>query len=365
MALRVALPETMSLDRKNAIYSLLSSSEKTVFDRIYELYQVEWYGGSEYRYKITANPIPDDLTSMTATFTAKGLLSSQFLVDADELFLKGTIKAEHLDIDTISAFVIDAVQANISDLTTKKLQVDSDPQSNLDFEIYINESTGILAKKNNAPIFSVNPSGNAFFSGDIEAGPLKFNRSPAGNSSFNITGNIKDFIISIVDATGINGGKVACSGSYLGEEIGAIYLQKTVGQTVYNYQQYGDYFYKYLYYSWIWTATVPTYDIAIILYRKSDGSVLFSFSDHFEPATSWVQGPLGYGDGDPRIGSPNPPSPNPKAQIGGTAQFSSGGTLSFTAGTYTFRLSNLPVGYSSSYPEGTVYKDTNGFLKVV
>ena len=245
MALRVALPETMSLDRKNAIYSLLSSSERAVFDRIYEIYQVKWYGGSEYRYKITANPIPDDINSMTATFTEKGLLSSQFLVDADELFLKGTIKAEYLDIDTISAFVINAVQANIDNLAAKKLTIDTDPNSNTDFETYIDKDNGILAKANNQIIFQTAPNGSAYFKGAIDASTLNvsgsINAGVFATQDFNIPQQTIStptathwYVGSLLDAlSSLAVGEYSCSGVWGGWPVYKIKKDSSYQVTVY------------------------------------------------------------------------------------------------------------------------------------
>lgn len=245
MALRVALPETMSLDRKNAIYSLLSPSEKTVFDRIYELYQVQWYGGSEYRYKITANPTPDDLNSMTATFTAKGLLSSQFLVDAEELFLKGTIRAEYLDIDTISAFVINAVQANIDNLAAKKLTIDTDPNANTDFETYIDKDNGILAKANNQIIFQAAPNGSAYFKGAIDASMLNvsgsINAGVFATQDFNIPQQTIStptathwYVGSLLDAlSSLAVGEYSCSGTWQGWPVYKIKKDSSYQVTVY------------------------------------------------------------------------------------------------------------------------------------
>jgi hypothetical protein len=54
-----------------------------------------------------SNPIQDDIDSMTATFRTKGLLSSQFLVDAEEIFMKGTLTGEYIKANSITASEID------------------------------------------------------------------------------------------------------------------------------------------------------------------------------------------------------------------------------------------------------------------
>jgi hypothetical protein len=107
MALQVKLPETMSAERRQSIVAILTSGELTIFNRLYESYTASWRGGSETRYRLVAHPIQADIDSMTATFRTKGLLSSQFLVDAEEIFMKGTLTGEYIKANSITASEID------------------------------------------------------------------------------------------------------------------------------------------------------------------------------------------------------------------------------------------------------------------
>jgi len=69
-------------------------------------------------------------------------------------------------------------QAFIKNLVVQKLHIDSDDTTHQDFEIDVNERVGFLAKNNNAVIFSISPTGGAYFSGSVYAGPLELDNTP-------------------------------------------------------------------------------------------------------------------------------------------------------------------------------------------
>jgi hypothetical protein len=309
---------------------------------------------------------------MTATFRTKGLLSSQFLIDAEEIMLKGTIRGEHLEMDSVSTSVFEAIQGRILDLSAKKLKVDTDIESEEDFEVQIDENVGILVKKSGEVIFSINPgTGDAYFKGDasinngifrgsIESGPMVLNLSPPATSSYDIEGKIYIFLNNIVSDVGISSGKYACTGTYNSINLGAIEFTFITSYPTYEYYQFylsgsHQHFRK-------WIRTPTRYDCSIKLYNRADG-VIYSESDYYESQSTWTIlsdedcGDIGWSINDP------PPSPNPAPATGGTKQFPSYGSISFTAGAYTFKLLNLPL-YSEDFVAGTVYRDSNGFLKV-
>ncbi|PIE98650.1 MAG: hypothetical protein CR988_02275 [Treponema sp.] len=63
-------------------------------------------------------------------------------------------------------------QAFIDNLIVKKLKIDSNPNTDTDFELYIDEDNGILAKNNNEVLFSVQKNKKALFSGDLRTPSL-------------------------------------------------------------------------------------------------------------------------------------------------------------------------------------------------
>ena len=380
MALQVKLPETMSADRRTAIAALLNAQENVVFGRLYESYTAPWRQDgtvySEVRYRIVPNPIQADIDSLTQTFKTKGLLSSQFLVDAEEIMLKGTIRGEHLEMDSVSTSVFEAIEGRIQELSAKQLKVDTDPASGTDFEVYIDENNGILVKKNNVIIFSVNPStgkvylyGDAdiedgLFRGSIQSGPLTLNKSPPANSSFTISGSIALFLINLCNSTGLSAGTFVCSGNYGANTLGKVQFWLTKTAKTYTYEQFGGYYWKTTFWTThIWERHPFYYEASIKLFNTS-GGLLCNYYDSYETASSWYLDHDEDSVGDPTTMPRDPPSPIDVPASGGTWNFGSTGTLSFTAGAYTFKLENLPVGYSAGYAAGTAYLDENNFLKI-
>ena len=381
MALRVALPEVMSAERRNAIAALLSASELTVFNRLYESFTAAWTEGdadfSETRYRLVASPAPADVSSMTSTFQSKGLLSSQFLLDADEVFMTGTIRGRHLEMESVSTEIFNATKARIQNLSAKSVLVDTNPNSTTDFEVEINEGSGIIVRKSGTVIFAVNPStGKCYLHGDIDvddgmfrgsiaSGPLTLNKNPPTSSSFTISGSVVSFVNNLGNTTGLTSGRFACTGTYSGNELGAIEFVRNQTSKTYTQEEWVWSGYKSFYTVYVWTRNLTRSDVSIKLYRKSDNAKLCDYSDYYEPASSWVRDSRRSDHGEWGGGSATPaPSPNPSTALGGSVSFGSSGSLSFTASAFTFKLENLPVGYSSSYPAGTAYLDANGFLKI-
>jgi hypothetical protein len=378
MALQISLPTTMTVTRRAAIQALLTVAEIELFDRVYESYEYN-YGDSptETYYRVSGDADEGDIAMLKEIFRTHGLLSSQFLVDADDVLLNGTIKGKKLEMESVATDVFKAIKARIQELSAKKLKVDTDVESSDDFEVYIDEDNGILVKNAGITIFSINPTtGKIYiygtadiedgtFRGSVESGPLILNKGAPASSNFTIQGIIANFILNVVSATRLNGAIAACSGTYQGVDIEAVYLQAVSSPKTYTYRQWGPAYYKAWCYYYDWTATTTAYDLTIKFYKKSDHSELFSHTEHYEPSAQWVQGTQHTAEYDAYKYTWDPePSPNPKAQIGGTQTFGATGTLSFTALAFTCKLVNLPTGYSSDYAAGTIYVDQNGFLKI-
>ena len=72
-----------------------------------------------------------------------------------------------------------ADQAFLRQLVVQKLRIDSDKNSNQDFEAWFDEENGLKIKNNGEEIFSVKPDGAAYFSGDINTPFFKISQGKA------------------------------------------------------------------------------------------------------------------------------------------------------------------------------------------
>jgi hypothetical protein len=105
--------------------------------------------------------------------------------------------------------------------------------------------------------------------------------------------------------------------------------------------------------------------VTIHLYRASDNAEIYSASDAWESESTWAnQGQNGTITSYLSYLENGDPSPITVSASGGSVTFPSTGSLSFSAASFTYKLNNLPSGYSTSYEAGTVYIDENNFLKV-
>jgi hypothetical protein len=255
------------------------------------------------------------------------------------------------------------------------LKVDTDLGSETDFEVYADENNGILVKKNGTVIFSVNPESgkvylygdadilNGIFRGSIASGPLTLNKSPPVNSSFTISGSIAQFLIDLYNSTGLSGGTFACSGAYGASTLGKVQITITKTAKTYKYTQVKSQNYKNWWNCDFWERDTFYYSVSITLYDVNQAAV-FSNTDTYETASTWHV--VSSAVADIGLFGPTTPAPSPLnvAASGGTVNFGSAGTLSFTAAAYTFKLESLPIGYSAGYAAGTAYLDENGFLKI-
>lgn len=381
MALSVTLPEVLSLERHDAIRSLLSADDRPIFDLVYEQYQAPWSedGGqtweSDVRYRISPATTSDDLALLRTAMAAVGAVSSQFAVDADEVLIPGTIRGRHLEMESISTEIFQAIKARIQALSAKSLLVDTDLASSTDFEVEINDGVGIVVRKAGNIIFSVNPlTGRCYLCGDIdvddgifrgsiESGPLTLNKNAPSSAAYTIGGSVVAFILNLAQSAGLSSGRFACSGSYGSSDIGAVQFVLTQTTKTYTYEQWVSNGYKDWHTVYTWSRSLVRSDVRIQLYSKSSGELLCDYVDYLEPSATWVRGAGREGHTTPLRKDPDP-SPNPSAVLGGTVAFGEAGSLSLSAGAFTYRLNNLPAGYSDSYLAGTVYVDASGFLKV-
>lgn len=385
MALTVTLPNVISQDRHDAIRALLAAADRPLFDAVYEQYLAPWSedGGqtweSDVRYQISPTATTEDLAALRSAMSAVGALSSQFLVDADEVLVPGTIRGRHLEMESVSTEIFTAISARIQELSAKRVFIDTDPGLETDFEVYIDDDHGILVKKNNTVILSVNPDtgrvylyGDAdiedgIFRGSIESGPLILNKNPPTSASKMISGSLITFLQELKAETGLHTGTFQCSGTYDGVQIGKISINLVESIQTYETTRKLGYWWDFSVYHYSWfkfTRSKTTYNGSIVLYRADNGEVLYTASDAYSPDSNWtVSEDLSFTSSNYQSW-PNEGYPANEPASGGTVSFPASGSLSFTSTAFTYKLLNLPSGYSSAYPTGTVYIGTDGALKI-
>lgn len=412
MALTVTLPNVISKDRHDAIRALLAAADRPLFDAVYEQYLAPWSedGGqtweSDVRYQISPVATTEDLAALRVAMAQVGALSSQFLVDADEVLVPGTIRGRHLEMESVSTEVFQAIQARIQELSAKRLKVDTNPAIDTDFEVKIDEDNGIIVRIDGRTIFSIDPitkklvlrgemyAEGGSFDGSIHAGPMEFNLSPPSSTTLQIASYVADFILGLETSTGLTGGRFSCSGNYGAEILSSVefsitrststyeYKQKT-GTTQESYQVYemtdpGGVWYDEFGFShfvppsYAWVTHYRTVDTWVLWRRQpirssctiklynTAGTVIEDLAEWSEPSSSWINtGTTGTGVND---GAAAPT--NPAAATRQNVSFSASGTLSLTASARTFKFVGLPAGFDANYEAGIVYVDSSGFLKI-
>ncbi len=212
---------------------------------------------------------------------------------------------------------------------------------------------------------------NGFFGGSIESGPLILNKNPPATTSMTISGGVISFLQSLTSNTGLASGTFACTGSYNSINIGSITFNLSSSSTEYYYTyrwHYGPVYFPdthYVYITQVYKRVETTYSGNISLYRLDNEQLLYSASDTYRPASNWENiSTDSFDSANFNSGWDTAAPPDNVPASGGSVNFSSSGSVSFTAGAYTYKLVNLPAGYSASYANGTVYYDSNGFLKI-
>jgi len=145
---------------------------------------------------------------------------------------------------------------DVDELITKKLHIDTDKNSNQDFEVDINEDIGISVRYKGQVVFEVSKTGNAIFSGDIITPPFELIQGVI--SPYNLTYN-NELLAEIIRGSKFAKnntipflGSFLCSGTYQNKNVKRIevYLKKESGTKTY-YDKYvnvrywrGSFFYK-------------------------------------------------------------------------------------------------------------------------
>jgi hypothetical protein len=238
LQLSLTLPAILTVDRYNAIRAKIA--EPAAIDYAYSLTTGEIVGQrynttthvlenvTENRYHIQSdvetaayppNPAITKAEALRNNLKTAGLLSSQIAMEAEEILLKGTIRAEHMELESASVGIFNAAIAHILDGTIDKLTSDhidvntitakSVEIINGNFEIIQNDA-GIFVWKGSSLVFHVNPNGSV----SMGSGKLAWNHAA---SKLELQGSI--------DISGITAGdaKVLVIGSVV--ELSASYLQ--------------------------------------------------------------------------------------------------------------------------------------------
>lgn len=209
---------------------------------------------------------------------------------------------------------------------------------------------------------------DGFFGGSIESGPLILNKNPPATTNLTISGGVITFLQNLTSSTGLTSGTFACTGTYNSVNIGSVTFSLSSTSTNYNYTyrwHWGPFLGNYTYVTENYRRTAVNYTGSISFYRADNEQQLYSSSDTYSPASNWgLISSSSFESSSFNSGWDTSPVPANVGASGGTVNFGSSGSISFTAGAYTYKLVNLPAGYSSSYATGTVYYDSNGFLKI-
>ena len=276
LSLSVTLPTTIDADARNVMIRALGAEP---VNAVYVLTSGGFWYVSPDSTIVAQKTLKNGLR-------AAGLLGSQITLDADEILMGGKVKAKNIDVEDLNALgtitvgmsrvtglteisdgKIKTNLINTDELVTKRLAIDSNPNSSTDFEVNINETNGIIIRKNGDVLFSVLPSGNAtlrdavmqnvsmqnaemadvsisgnsLFIGDIDSGPLLLSSSQAAGDyhSYGSATTIYDLWVALcalypenyteIPATTISTGfyginKMAIIGSF-GNHADARYIQ--------------------------------------------------------------------------------------------------------------------------------------------
>ncbi|MGI5099047.1 hypothetical protein E4N70_02240 [Treponema vincentii] len=157
-ATRQKLIKASTLEKVNAVYAKVQDTD---------------YYGIKGNAGAAIKPLWEDARRATLLASQISLEADQIQFKSDSVFVNGKLKADYIDVLEL------AVKKTFTEeLVVQKLHIDSDDTTDQDFEIDVNERVGFLAKNNNTVIFSISPTGGAYFSGSVYAGPLELDNTP-------------------------------------------------------------------------------------------------------------------------------------------------------------------------------------------
>ncbi|WP_147613004.1 beta propeller repeat protein [Treponema pectinovorum] len=161
MSLSLELP--VLIDTKLRAKFVKECGEDLVNDVYAKLYGTD-------NYTIKPNATSKAIKSLWEKAVKAGLLASQIELNAEQIAVyNGDKKA--------AAFINGKLQADFIDvekLIVQNLKIDSDKNSNSDFEATLNKTEGLLIKNQNKEILKVDPAtGKSIFTGEISAGAVQ------------------------------------------------------------------------------------------------------------------------------------------------------------------------------------------------
>ena len=268
--------------------------------------------------------------------------------------------AKHLDVEDINAS---------GELVTRALRIDTDPNSNTDFECFIDDVNGVRVRKALVDLFSVDPeTGDAHFSGDLDCGPLFLSNARSADPvtyTFTMYSFIRTIVLAIKNGSNIWVGKFPCSGSFNGHILGAFRISYVfTHHDAETYRQVtGTYFGSppvligYIGQDWVSTPWDEE-SYALEFFDTNMNSLSRQILTGYKrDAKTWSQSGSVYSLSQ----GPITPAPSDESGSPGLETMQGPGSIVLNLSAATFRLSNLPVGATP----GSVYIDNNGFLKVV
>ena len=145
--LRDQLIEKSSLEKVNAVYAKVKDTD---------YYGIKGNAGNAIK-------------TLREDALRAGLIASQIVLEADQIqfksdkiFVNGKLSADYINVLEL------AVKKTFTEkLVVQALRIDSDDTTHEDFEAWFDKTNGLKINNKGAEIFSVSPSGGAYFSGDI------------------------------------------------------------------------------------------------------------------------------------------------------------------------------------------------------
>ena len=162
--LRNKLIEKSSLEKVNAVYAKVKDTD---------------YYGIKADAGAAIKPLWEDARRAALLASQIVLEADQIQFKSDNIFVNGKLKADYI---------------NTLELVVQKLHIDSNQNSNKDFEAWFDEINGLKIKNKGEEIFKVDNAGNVFaknaflqngtFTGDIYSGPLVLTSVAPNSPSF-------------------------------------------------------------------------------------------------------------------------------------------------------------------------------------
>lgn len=307
--------------------------------------------------------------------------------------MAGAITADKIAANTITAAHIASVDGGA--IRTGNIQSESYSPNSAGWKLALSGS----AEFNDVVVRGTVYATDGTFSGSINSGPLMLNKNPPSTTSTTITsGNsVVTWVRALQSAASIVSGSYNCSGTYNSTALGRLELAVTSESVVYEqWQKTGTHTVTSTYWNpwatyvpptfwtdsfgfqhwttgyWIganvtttvtveddvlWRRTETKTTYILKLYSSSNTSLL-STTDWYETGSSWTNTGT---TGENKSASTDAPTAASATQ--GTVTFGAGGSVSFTANAFTYKLLNLPTA-DTGLPVGTVYQDSSGYLRI-